>query len=107
MTWQCCFSSVLQERGSPPPEPRVTDPTRSRTTRPDGFTPRGFSTYCTEVPRAWCGVEAQQQPCDGDHVILDERLQETPGRETRERFAQILPGGCKGEAAAARLHLTW
>lgn len=83
------------------------DATRSRTTWPDGFNPRGLGTYRTEVPGARRGVEAQQQPSDGDHVILHERLGETFGQETREGFAQIFPGGCKGEATAAGLHLTW
>lgn len=31
-------------------------------------------TYGTEVAGAWCGVKAQQQPGDGDHVVLHEGL---------------------------------
>lgn len=34
----------------------------------------GPRTYSTEVAGAWCSVKAQQQPGDGDHVILYEGL---------------------------------
>lgn len=62
-------------RGEPStPMRRVTDPTRSTMTWPDGFNPEGLGTYRTEVAGARRGVEAQQQPSDGDHVVLHERL---------------------------------
>ena len=44
-------------------------------TWPDDFNPRGLGTYRTEVARARRGVKTQQQPSDGDHVVLHERLQ--------------------------------
>lgn len=44
-------------------------------TWPDGFNPEGLGTYRTEVAGARRGVEAQQQPSDGDHVVLHERLE--------------------------------
>lgn len=63
----------LPRRGEPPTP--VTDPTRSMMTWPDGFNPEGLGTYRTEVAGARRGVEAQQQPSDGDHVVLHERLE--------------------------------
>lgn len=30
--------------------------------------------HCTEVAGAWCSIKAQEQPGDGDHVVLHEGL---------------------------------
>lgn len=56
------------------------------------------STYRTEVARTWCSVKAQQQPGDGDHVVLDKRLQE--GRKCQPQY---VPAGSR----APRAPPTW
>lgn len=67
--------SPIPRKGEPStPMLRVTDPTRSTMTWLNGFNPEGLGTYRTEVTRARRGVETQQQPSDGDHVVLHERL---------------------------------
>lgn len=33
-----------------------------------------YSTYSTQIPGARCGVETEEKPGDGDHVVLNKRL---------------------------------
>lgn len=59
-------------------------------TWPNGFNPEGLGTYRTEVTRARRGVQTQQQPRDGDHVVLHERLGETFGQEAGEKVCSVI-----------------
>lgn len=78
MTWHilpyASSPQIPQKRGTLHPVHGVTDPSRSTMTWLDSFNPEGLGTYRAEVARARRGVQTQQQPRDGDHVVLHERL---------------------------------
>lgn len=52
----------------------------SLTQTTDSLSSVDVRTYSTQVPRARRGVQTQEQPGDGDHVVLHKRLSEN--RET-------------------------
>lgn len=72
-------------------------------------------THSTEVSRAWSGVQAQQQPCNKDHVVFHKRLRKQKQQEeedvssvnTRGRFRPRMETLLSGNNIHLKNLLNW